>query len=268
MSTYEKRGLNCEASFLLSIFMKKIERVFNIVVRTNYIEQFKQAAEKTLKFLKKNRMKIVRVTCVAVSAISVAVTVAVTIAVAVKKAEAETIENFPPVVIVEETVEETVEEPVEKTESMVVMASNPASEPVEAPESDVYVSEHTELYEYVRTVSDEYGVDPAIVMAVIKKESNFNAGAVGDSGRSLGLMQVQPRWHGERMSKLGITDLLDPYQNVRVGIDYIAELMNKGKSIEWVLMAYNGGPSYANELWSAGVISKYAYTVMEYSKEF
>lgn len=74
---------------------------------------------------------------------------------------------------------------------------------------------------------EERGIDPAIVMAMIWKESRFHADSVGDGGNSFGLMQVQPRWHTPRMEKLGCTDLLDPHQNVVVGIDYLAEQLDR-----------------------------------------
>lgn len=173
-----------------------------------------------------------------------------------------TIEEQYPIDIVEPEVE------VEETEETAVV------EPVEAPSeaqravlSNFDISLDTGVQEHIRVLSAEYGVDPELVFAVIQKESTFNASAVGDNGRSLGLMQIQPRWHAERMSRLGVTDLLDPYQNVKVGIDILAELAATGKPIEWVLMAYNGGPSYANDMWAAGEVSGYACTVLSYRKE-
>lgn len=114
---------------------------------------------------------------------------------------------------------------------------------------------------------DSCDLDPAIITAIIWKESEFNADAIGDNGNSLGLMQVQPRWHSERMNKLSAPDLLDPYQNIRVGIDYLVELYSINDDLEWVLMAYNGGPTYANNLYNEGAISKYAIDILEKADE-
>ena len=108
-------------------------------------------------------------------------------------------------------------------------------------------------------------IDAAVVMAMIEKESSYDASAVGDSGNSLGLMQIQPRWHGERMTELGCEDLMNPYQNVAVGIDILATLSETGKPIEWVLMAYNGGVSYANKKEASGEVSSYATEVLQIS---
>ena len=108
-------------------------------------------------------------------------------------------------------------------------------------------------------------IDPAVVMAMIEKESSYTASAVGDGGDSLGLMQIQPRWHSERMLELGCEDLLNPYQNVTVGIDILATLSETGKPIEWVLMAYNGGVKYAYKKEAAGEVSSYAKEVLQIS---
>lgn len=119
-----------------------------------------------------------------------------------------------------------------------------------------------DLQDHIFNLCDSYNIDPAMVIAIIELESNYNASAKGDSGNSLGLMQIQPRWSEERMARLGCPDLLDPYQNITVGIDILVEYFNRGKSVEWVLMAYNGGPSYANRKIEAGEISEYARAVL------
>lgn len=121
------------------------------------------------------------------------------------------------------------------------------------------------LQAYIVELCDGRGIDPAIVVAMIYRESGFNAGAIGDSGNSLGLMQIQPRWNRARMDELGCPDLLDPYQNVAVGIDCFADYVDQSGSIEWSLMAYNGGPSYASNLWNSGQISGYASAVLSYA---
>ena len=88
------------------------------------------------------------------------------------------------------------------------------------------------MQEHIRQLCDEYGVDMPLVLAIIGQESNYRPDAVGDNGNSLGLMQIQPRWHQSRMDKLGVTDLLDPYQHVTVGIDLLAKLISENKGTE------------------------------------
>lgn len=124
-----------------------------------------------------------------------------------------------------------------------------------------------ELQDYIIETSEERGVDPAIIIAMIKRESQFDIDIIGDKGKAFGLMQIHPRWHSDRMEKLGVTDLLDPYQNVTVGIDIMAELLDGGKSVEWALMVYNGGYATANRHMEAGTLSGYATDVLEFAEE-
>lgn len=124
-----------------------------------------------------------------------------------------------------------------------------------------------ELQDYIFDICEEYGVDPELIVSMIFHESNFDSAAIGenDSGYSYGLMQIMPRWNYERMERLGCLDLLNPYQNVLVGVDLVAEYVQKGYGIEWALMAYNGGPSYANRKATEGVVSGYVTRIMDYA---
>lgn len=110
-------------------------------------------------------------------------------------------------------------------------------------------------------------INPYMIMAMCERESQYNANAVGDSGRSLGIMQIQPKWHERRMDKLGCTDLLDARQNMMVGIDILMDLYSKCDDVAWVLMAYNGGSAYANRNYNAGNISEYARYIMTRAEE-
>jgi soluble lytic murein transglycosylase-like protein len=64
-----------------------------------------------------------------------------------------------------------------------------------------------------------------------------------------------------------VDDLRDPYQNIDLGIDYLAELYATGHDTAWVLMAYNGGQAYATKMVQAGAVSNYAAQVMELAEE-
>lgn len=113
-----------------------------------------------------------------------------------------------------------------------------------------------ELQTYIVTECEKHNIRPAIVFAMCKRESNYTIDVIGDSGDSYGLLQIQPRWHYKRMLDLNSTNLLDPYHNVTVGIDILAELIEKydGK-ICAALVAYNAG-SYS------GTVTEYAETVI------
>lgn len=118
-----------------------------------------------------------------------------------------------------------------------------------------------ELQFHIIGLCEERGIDPAIVMAMIWRESRFHADSVGDGGRSFGLMQIQPYWHSTRMEKLGCDDLLDPHQNVVVGIDYLAESIRRyDGDVAKALVAYNQG-SYK------GTVTAYAKSVLAKAEE-
>lgn len=91
----------------------------------------------------------------------------------------------------------------------------------------------------------------------------------GDSGQSKGYMQIYEKWHTDRMQNLGCTDLMNPYQNVRVGIDFLSYLLKKYGTIQDTLAAYNYGEKGAREyLWSNGVyVYSYNTAIMQRMKE-
>ena len=121
-----------------------------------------------------------------------------------------------------------------------------------------------ELQLYIYNLCEEYGVDPALVIAMIGVESSYNADAIGDGGDSVGLMQVQEKWHGERMARLGASDLTNPYENVTVGIDILAEKIRDYDTIGEALTVYNAGDVGGYELYfSKGIYAnEYAEKVI------
>ena len=99
-----------------------------------------------------------------------------------------------------------------------------------------------ELQDYTRKICEEYGnVDETLVYALIKQESNFRVKALGDNGKSKGLMQIQEIWHKKRMKKLGVDSLMTAKGNIRVGIDILSEKIDKYDDLGKALTAYNAG---------------------------
>ena len=119
-----------------------------------------------------------------------------------------------------------------------------------------------ELQLHIRDLCGRYNVDMPLVLAVIGQESNYKAGAVGDGGSSIGLMQIQPQHHQARMDTLGVMDLSDQYQNVEVGIDLLAELMDENKGTEWAVTAYNAGAGTADYHKTIGTRTEYVEGVL------
>lgn len=124
-----------------------------------------------------------------------------------------------------------------------------------------------ELQNHIFAECEKYSISPALVIAMIERESAYNGQAVCPDGSSVGLMQIQERWHRDRMERLGCTDLYDEKQNITVGIDYLHELFLMDSDVYWVLMAYNGGFSYANKRMESGNYSNYAIEVTKRAYE-
>ena len=86
------------------------------------------------------------------------------------------------------------------------------------------------------------------VMAIAAVESDCDSQTVGDGGDSIGMMQINTRWHTGRMEALGVTDLTDPMQCAAVAIDYLLELegeLSAGPGDHKLYIGYNAGPSKA-----------------------
>ncbi|KXG78856.1 Soluble lytic murein transglycosylase [Fervidicola ferrireducens] len=114
--------------------------------------------------------------------------------------------------------------------------------------------------EYILRYADEYGVDPYLVAAVIKVESNFSPEAVSPKG-AMGLMQIMPdtaRWAAEQMGieNLKAEEIFNPEVNIRIGTWYLAGLIEEFKDTDLALAAYNGGRGNVREWIKSGIFDK------------
>lgn len=152
------------------------------------------------------------------------------------------------------------------------------------------IAEKTAL-PYVQEYSKSYGISPALIMAIINRESSYNSNDIGDSGLAIGYMQLH--WDaaydaGYRSSRGTSTDFteedwptdgLDPNTNIRYGCEYLeicySEYRNSdvyGDALKNTLSSYNRGrtqgPDLSNEdTYVNPIIDKYEnykYKIMYY----
>lgn len=89
----------------------------------------------------------------------------------------------------------------------------------------------------IRKIAREDGVDPALVRAVIRVESNYNPRAVSRKGAQ-GLMQLMPG----TADRFGVPNPFNAEENIRGGVKYLKYLLNRfGGNLRLALAAYNAG---------------------------
>lgn len=94
-----------------------------------------------------------------------------------------------------------------------------------------------EFDEIIQKAADQFGLEPALVKAVISIESRGNPQAVSPAGAQ-GLMQLMPKTAAD----LGVTDPFDPAQNIKAGTRYLSQLLDRYQgNLKLALAAYNWG---------------------------
>jgi soluble lytic murein transglycosylase-like protein len=97
-----------------------------------------------------------------------------------------------------------------------------------------------------------HGLDPTLILAVIAVESRFNPIAQSEQG-AVGLMQVVPRFHMDKIAAFGVPAMLLPEANIAIGAHILKDAIRRGGSDAAGLQLYNGAfddetQAYANRV--------------------
>jgi len=89
----------------------------------------------------------------------------------------------------------------------------------------------------VESISQEHGVDPKLVDALVRVESSYDPNAVSRRG-AMGLMQLMPA----TVKRLRVNDPFDPEENIRGGVKEFSRLLEQySGNLQFALAAYNAG---------------------------
>ena len=120
--------------------------------------------------------------------------------------------------------------------------------------ADFYKLEH---YEIVEKYSEEFGLEKALIFAIIKNESGFDKEAISNKNAK-GLMQIleETKQDVEKVLNISNLDLLSEEENILVGTKYLQILNDKYKDINLAIIAYNAGPGTVDKWLEEGKIAK------------
>lgn len=131
--------------------------------------------------------------------------------------------------------------------------------------NDIDTMSPEQVYEMAMEAGTQYNISPELLQAIAFYESSYNPNA--QNGSCKGLMQVSEKWHWNRMERLDVNSLYDPYGNMLVAADYLYELFVEYEDVGMVLMTYNGDSSAHEYQMGNAKLSAYAEKILKKSEE-
>ncbi|MCD8097086.1 MAG: transglycosylase SLT domain-containing protein [Lachnospiraceae bacterium] len=159
--------------------------------------------------------------------------------------------------------EEIEEEPtlimevVTMNENSASLVTDTATDVYERKYYDVPLSQELQDYimdyaEYLINCTSVEGISVPLIFVIIEVESNFKEDAVS-STEDYGLMQVNVIHIEKCRTVYGVDDLLDPYQNIKAGVEILCECLNEADGdVKKALIFYNCGITGGKKLWESG----------------
>jgi soluble lytic murein transglycosylase len=116
---------------------------------------------------------------------------------------------------------------------------NPQYKPIWVKHRHTFPANQEYLYDaHIRAAAHFFGLDPSLIKAVIRTESDFNPRAVSPRG-AIGLMQLMP----DTAREMNVADLYDPRENIFGGSRYLKHLSKLfAGNLNLILASYNAGP--------------------------
>lgn len=151
-------------------------------------------------------------------------------------------------------------------QTIIVDTFHPWDYQVEIQDEVTKILEGDDLYDsFIEEICKDYElVTPELIKSMVYHESRYEPHV--SNGPHIGLMQINPAYQTERMEKFDVSDLYDPYDNIKVGTDFMEYLIDSYGSTAYALMVYNMGPENAKKMYSSGIVSYYAQSVMEMAR--
>lgn len=112
---------------------------------------------------------------------------------------------------------------------------------------------------------EEYGVCPELLEAICWHETRCKAEAENEG--CIGITQINPKYFEASMKQLGINDLYDYDQNIRLCAYTLIEYSKQEEDLYYALMCWNSGSTKGKKLFEQGKFTKYAIQVSEESYE-
>lgn len=157
----------------------------------------------------------------------------------------------------------------------VIKEENEEKEMIYVSVEDLSTRSHDSPKEYFIDIIEEiceeyYFIDdlPYLVQAIMEVESNYKSDVIS-SKDCVGLMQISRYWQADRIAKLKVKDIFDPYSNILVGIDLLEDLYyNYAHQDIWLaVMMYNMDFKSARQIRASGELSDYALKVKSIFEE-